>query len=164
MADEREIEETFWSELKGSPFIMLGVEGTRDGATQPMAVQFEAQDRDAGLLWIFTAKDHDLTRAMGQSNRAIASFAAKGHDVFASLRGTLEIANDRATIDRLWSPMVAEWYEGKDDPKMALIRFDVEDAKIWQSTVEGFVRPAINKLLGRKPEAGAKEHVAEVSF
>ena len=164
MADEREIEEKFWSELKGSPFIMLGVEGTRDGATQPMTANFEDQDCAAGRLWIFTATDHDLTRAMGQSNRAIASFAAKGHDVFASLRGTLEIANDRATIDRLWSPMVAEWYEGKDDPKMALIRFDVEDAKIWQSTVEGFVRPAINKLLGRKPEAGAKEHVAEVEF
>ena len=164
MADDQEIMEQFWKALKHSPFIMLGVEGTRDGATQPMTANFEDQDCAAGRLWIFTAKDHDLTRAMGQSNRAIASFAAKGHDVFASLRGTLEMANDRATIDRLWSPMVAEWYEGKDDPKMALIRFDVEDAKIWQSTVEGFVRPAVNKLLGRKPEAGAKEHVAEVSF
>jgi general stress protein 26 len=164
MTDEREIEEKFWSELKGSPFIMLGVEGTRDGATQPMTVMFEDQDRDAGLLWIFTAKDHDLTRAMGQSNRAIGSYSAKGHDLFASLRGTLTIANDRATIDRLWNPVVAEWYEGKDDPKLSLIRFDVEDAKIWLSDVEGFLKPAFNKLLGRKPEAGMKEKVAEVSL
>jgi hypothetical protein len=43
---------------------------------------------------------------------------------------------------------------------MALIRFDIEDAKIWQSTVSGFLKPALNKLLGRKPEAGMKEHVA----
>jgi general stress protein 26 len=164
MTDDREIEEKFWSALKSSPFIMLGIEGTRDGATQPMTANFEDQDRDAGLLWIFTAKDHDLTRAMGQSNRAIASFASKGHDLFASLRGTLEIVNDRATIDRLWSPIVAEWYEGKEDPKMALVRFDVDNAKIWKSDVEGFVKPAINKLLGRKPEAGMKEKVAEVSL
>ena len=95
MVDDSEIEEKFWSELKGSPFIMLGVEGTRDGATQPMTVQFEDQDRDAGVLWIFTANDHDLTRAMGQSNRAIGSYSAKGHGLFASLRGTLEIVNDR---------------------------------------------------------------------
>ena len=47
MADDREIEEKFWSELKGSPFVMLGVEGTRDGATQPMTANFEDQDRDA---------------------------------------------------------------------------------------------------------------------
>ena len=164
MADDREIEEKFWSALKSSPFVMLGIEGTRDGATQPMTANFEDQDRDAGLLWIFTAKDHDLTRAMGQSNRAIASFASKGHDLFASLRGTLEIVNDRATIDRLWSPIVAEWYEGKEDPKMALVRFDVDNAKIWKSDVEGFLKPAINKLLGRKPEAGMKEKVAEVSL
>jgi general stress protein 26 len=164
MADDREIEEKFWSELKNSPFIMLGVEGTRDGATQPMTAIFEDEDRDAGLLWIFTANDHDLTRAMGQSNRAIGSYAAKGHDLFASLRGTLTIANDRATINRLWNPIVAEWYEGKDDPKLALIRFDVEDAKIWLRDVEGFLKPAFNKLLGRKPEAGMKKKVAEVSL
>lgn len=164
MADDREIEEKFWDELKSSPFIMLGVEGTRDGATQPMTANFEDQDRDAGILWIFTAKDHDLTRAMGRSNRAIAAYSAKGHDLFASLRGTLEIRNDRATIDRLWNPVVAEWYEGKDDPKMALLRFDVEDAKIWKSDVEGFLKPALNKLFGRKPEAGMKEKVAEVSL
>jgi general stress protein 26 len=164
MADDHEIEEKFWSELKSSPFVMLGVEGTRDGATQPMTANFEDHDRDAGVVWFFTAKDHDLTRAMGQSNRAIGSFSAKGHDLFASLRGTLEIVNDRATIDRLWSPIVAEWYKGKDDPKLALVRFDIDDAKIWKSDVEGFLEPAFNKLLGRKPEAGMKEKVAEVSL
>jgi len=164
MADDREIEEKFWSELKSSPFVMLGVEGTRGGATQPMTANFEDQDRDAGVVWFFTANDHDLTRAMDQSNRAIGAFSAKGHGLFASLRGTLEIVNDRPTIDRLWSPMVAEWYEGKDDPKMALVRFDIDDAKIWKSDVEGFLKPAFNKLLGRKPEAGMKEKVAEVSL
>ena len=164
MAETHVIEDKFWDELKHSPFIMLGVEGTRDGATQPMTANFEDQDRDNGVVWIFTANDHDLTRAMGQSNRAIGSYSAKGHDLFASLRGTLEIVNDRATIDRLWSPMVAEWYEGEDDPKMALVRFEIEDVKIWKSDVEGFLKPAFNKLLGRKPEAGMKEKVAEVSL
>jgi general stress protein 26 len=164
MADDHEIEEKFWSALKHSPFLMLGIDGARDGATQPMTANFEDQDRDAGVVWIFSAKDHDLTRAMGQTNRAIGSYSAKGHDLFASLRGTLEIVNDRATIDRLWRPIVAEWYEGKDDPKLALIRFDIEDAKIWKSDVEGFLKPAFNKLFGRKPEAGMKEKVAEVSL
>ena len=164
MADDREIENQFWDALKDSPFIMLGIEGARDGATQPMTAVFEDADRDAGLLWIFTAKDHDLTRAMGQSNRAIASYSAKGHDLFASLRGTLQIVNDTATIDRLWNPIIAEWYEGKDDPKLALVRFEVEDAKVWLSDVEGFLKPAFNKLFGRKPEAGMKEKVAEISL
>ena len=164
MADDREIEEKFWSVLKHSPFLMLGAEGARDGATQPMTAQFEDEDRDAGVLWIFTAKDHDLTRAIGQSNRAIATYAGKGHDLFASLRGTLTLTDDRTTVERLWSPIVAEWYEGKDDPKLVLIRFEVEDAKIWLSDVEGFLKPAFNKLFGRKPEAGMGDKVAEVTL
>ena len=164
MADDREIEDKFWSALESSSLMMLGIEGARDGATQPMTANFEDQDREAGLLWFFTAKDHDFIRAMGQSNKAICAYSDKGHDLFASLRGTLSLANDPATIERLWNPIVAEWYEGKDDPKLALLRFDVEDAKIWLSDLEGFLKPTLNKLLGRKPEAGMKEKVAEVSL
>lgn len=164
MADDREIEEKFWSELEASPFVMLGIEGAREGATQPMTANFENDDRAAARLWFFTAKDHDLVRAMGQSNRAIAAFSAKGHDLFASMRGTLTIANDPATIDRLWNPVVAQWYEGKDDPKLALVRLDLEDVKIWLSDAEGFLKPALNKLLGRKPESGQQDKIAEVSF
>ncbi len=164
MTDDRKIEEKFWDALEGSPFVMLGVEGERDGATRPMTVRFEQEDRASGRLYVFTAKDHDLVQALGQGNRAHATYAAKGHDVFASLRGTLTMDNDRADIDRLWSPIVAEWYDGKDDPKLALLRFDIGDAKVWISDLEGFIKPAINKLFGREPDAGAKEKVAEINY
>ena len=164
MAEDREIEEKFWSELEDSPFVMLGIEGAREGATQPMTANFDDEDRASGCVYFFTANDHDFTRAMGQSNKGIGAFSAKGHGLFASLRGTLSIANDRATIDRLWNPIVAEWYEGKDDPKMALVRFDIDDAKIWLSDVGGFLKPVLNKLMRRKPEAGMKEKVAEVEL
>lgn len=164
MADEREIEEKFWTGLKNSPFIMLGIEGARDGATQPMTAQFEDRDREAGQLWFFTANDHDLVRAIGQANRAIGAFSAKGHDLFASLRGTLTLIKDRGTIDRLWNPIVAQWYDGKEDPKLILVRFDVENAKIWLSDFSGFLKPALNKLFGRRPESGQEEKVAEISL
>ena len=164
MPDDREILDQFWGSLEDSPFVMLGLDQARGSAMQPMTAQFEDQDRDNGCVWFFTAKDHDLTRALGQDNRAIASFASKGHDLFASVRGRLILDNSRTEIDRLWNPIVAEWYEGKDDPKMALLRFELHDAKIWQSDIGGFLKPAFNKLFGRKPEAGMKEKVAEVSF
>ena len=164
MADDREILDQLWGAIEDSPFVMLGLDQARGSAMQPMTAQFEDQDRDNGCVWFFTAKDHDLTRALGQDNRAIASFASKGHDLVASLRGRLILDNSRTEIDRLWNPVVAEWYQGKDDPKMALLRFELDDAKIWQSDIGGFLKPAFNKLFGRKPEAGMKEKVAEVSF
>ena len=164
MADDREIEEKFWKALESSPFLMLGIEGERDGATQPMTAQFEDQDRASGRLWFFTAKDHDLTRALGPKGRAIAAYASKGHDLFASLRGTLVADNDRAAIDRLWNPVAAQWYDGKDDPKLLLLRFEVDDAKIWLSDAGTFLKPVLNKLLGRDEDSGADDKVAEVSL
>lgn len=162
MASDEEIKDLFWKELKASPFLMLGIEGERGGATQPMTAQFE---EEGPQLWFFTANDHDLTRALDQGDRAVAAFSSKGHDIFASLRGRLSIDNDPATIDRLWNPVVSQWYEGgKSDPKLALLRLDVEDAKLWKSDIAGFIRPAINKLFGRKPESGEEEKVAEVSL
>jgi len=164
MADDAEILQQFWGALEDSPFVMLGLDQARGSAMQPMTAQFEDQDRENGCVWFFTAKDHDLTRALGQDNLAVASFVSKGHDLFASLRGRLILDSSRPEIDRLWNPVAAQWYEGKDDPKMALLRFELDDAKIWQSDIGGFLKPAVNKLFGRQPEAGMKEKVAEVSF
>lgn len=164
MSDDREIEEQFWGALEDSPFVMLGLDEARSSAMQPMTAIFEDEDRERGCVWFFTAKDHDLTRAMGQDNGAVASFASKGHDVFASLRGRLILDNNRADVERLWNAVIAEWYDGKDDPKLALLRFELEDAKIWQSDISGFLKPAFNNLFGRKAEAGMKEKVAEVSY
>jgi len=162
MASDQEIKELFWKELKASPFLMLGIDGERGAATQPMTAYFDEEETP---LRFFTANDHDLVRALGQNDRAIAAFVSKGHDIFASLRGRLSIDNDPSAIDRLWNPVVEQWYEGgKSDPKLALLRLDVEDAKIWKSDIGGFLKPAINKLFGRKPESGQDEKVAEVSL
>ncbi len=162
MTDDADIERKFWDEFKSSPFLMLGLDGERGAATQPMTAMFEGE---AAPFWFFTAKDHDLTRALDQGDRAIAAYASKGHDIFASIRGRLSVEDNPAMIDRLWNPVVAQWYEGgKTDPKLALLRLDVEDAKLWKSDLGGFIRPALNKLFGRKPESGQEEKVAEVSL
>lgn len=141
--------------------MMLGVEGTRGGATQPMTAHF---DEGHGPFWFFTAKDHDIVKALGESGSAIATYASKGHDLYASIRGRLSIEEDKAVVERFWNPIAAQWYEGKDDPKLVMLRLEPEGAKIWLSDLGGFLKPAFNKMLGRKPEAGYEEKVAEVSL
>jgi len=76
-------------------------------------------------IWFFTAKDNDLVQQFGGNDRAIATFASRGHDLFAAVHGRLSVDTDRAVVDRLWNRFVAAWYEGgKDDPKLALLRLD----------------------------------------
>jgi general stress protein 26 len=125
-----------------------------------MTAQFE---KVGGPIWFFTANDNAIVQRLGKGDRAIATFTSKGHDLFATIHGSLRLDNDRATIDRLWNRYVAAWFEGgKDDPKLALIRLDPEKAEIWldaSSVVAG-----IKMLLGADFKEEYKDSVAKVDF
>ena len=161
MSNETEIRDRFWKELKGERTIMLGLDGKPGGGMQPMTALVE--EEDGGPLWIFTSKESDLARAIGGGKPAHASFTGKKHDLFANVTGRLSINNDKAVIDRLWNPWVAAWFEGgKDDPKLCLLRFDADHAKIWLNATP--LGAAIEWLLRRDPKESYRDKVAEVAL
>ena len=155
-----EIEAKFWKALKSDMTMMLGLDGIEDGHARPMTAQL---DGERSPIWFFTARDNAIVQKLGEGNRAIATFASKGHDIFATVHGTVSIDTNRATIDRLWNRFVAAWFEGgKDDPKLVLLRLDAEKAEIWidaSSLVAG-----IKLLLGVDPKEDYRKKVAEVTL
>ena len=160
MPTPQELEDKFWKALKSDMTMMLGLNGVEDGHTRPMTAQL---DGERGPIWFFTAKDTAIVQNLGRESRAIATFASKDHDLFATVHGRLSLDNDRATIDRLWNRFVAAWFEGgKDDPKLALLRLDADQAEIWldaSSLVSG-----IKMLLGVDPKQEYKDKVAKVAL
>ena len=90
MATPRELEEKFWSALRADRTMMLGLDGVEDGHARPMTAQLYG---DKGPIWFFTARDNALVKKLAPGNRAIATFAAKNHDLFATLHGSLSIDN-----------------------------------------------------------------------
>jgi general stress protein 26 len=160
MPSEAEIEAKFWKALKSDRTMMLALDGVDHGHARPMTAQFET---DRGPIWFFTTKENGLVRGLSEGDRAVATFAAKGHDLFATLHGRLSLDHDRATIDRLWNRFVAAWFEGgKDDPKLALLRLDADDAEIWLD--ESSFLAGIKMLLGADPKEDYKDKVAEVEL
>jgi general stress protein 26 len=160
MPTQVEFAERFWKALRSDMTMMLGLDGIEDGHARPMTAQVEG---DHGPIWFFTSKENSLVRLLGQGDRAIATFASKGNDLFATVHGRLSLDDDRAVIDRLWNRFVAAWFEGgKDDPKLALLRLDAESAEIWldaSSMVAG-----IKMLIGIDPKQDYKDKVAEVEL
>lgn len=147
MASETEtrerLEKSFWSELEDSPFMMLGLQGVDASFTRPMTAQV-----DNGKIYFFAARSEDLVKGLSQTKRAIATFAAKGHKLFASISGQLVADNDRALIDRLWNPIIASWYkEGKDDPDLVLLRLDARSADVWEASSGATLKAAALKML-----------------
>jgi general stress protein 26 len=162
MPTPQELKARFWKALKSDMTMMLGLDGVEDGHARPMTAQID--DADArSPIWFFTVKENAIVQNLGKSNRAIATFTSKGHDLFATIHGRVSLDRDRATIDRLWNRFVAAWYEGgKDDPRLALLRLDAERAEIWLDASS--LLAGIKLLLGADPKAEYKENVAKVAL
>lgn len=159
MPTPQELEQKFWKALKSDRTLMLGLDGVEDGHSRPMTAQAEDE---RSPIWFFTAKDNALVQHLGHGHRAIAAFSSKDHELFASIKGNLVLDTDRAVVDRLWNPFVAAWYEGKDDPKLALLRLDAEHAEIWLNASS--LMAGVKMLLGVDPKQDYRDKVADVDL
>jgi general stress protein 26 len=156
-----DIEKKFWKALKSDRTVMLGVAGADNSHTRPMTALL---DGDEGPIWFFGSKESALASNLvaGGHNAAVMVFAAKDHDLFASVHGSLSVETDRAIVERLWNPFVAAWYTGKDDPKMLLMRLNPSEGQIW---LDGSgVVAGIKMLLGVDPKESFKDKVAKVDL
>ncbi len=158
MTDTHDIAEKFWKSLKSDRTAMVWVEGS--AGSRPMTVLVDP-DTGKGPLWIFTSNETDLVQGLTGARRAALAFSSKGHDVFGSVDGDIAVSDDRATLDRLWNPFVAAWFEGgKDDPKLTLLRFDATEAKVW---IDGSsLLAGVKILLGVDPKTDYQDKVAEI--
>ena len=155
-----ELKDEFWKAVGSDRTMMLGLPGVDGGHARPMTGLLDGSD---GPIWFFTSTDTDLGQQVTARQGAVATFADKGHNLFACVHGTVSRDNDPAVIDRLWNSFIAAWYEGgKSDPKLVLLRFDPEEAQIWQdgsSLVAG-----IKVLLGIDPKQSYRDNVAKVDL
>lgn len=158
MTDEADIVEKFWKALKSDRTLLLGLTGVADTHARPMTAVFDGDDRST--IWIFTAKDTEIARNTGDGHVATGYFASKGHDLFATVHGMLMPSQDRSRIDALWNPFIGAWFEGKDDPKLQLLRFEPQTAEIWLN--DSSLLAGIKILLGRDPKQEYRDKVAQV--
>jgi general stress protein 26 len=158
MPTPQELEAKLWKTLESDMTVMLGLADGEDGHTRPMTAQVEGAQ---GPIWFFASRDTELVKALGEDRPAAMSVTAKGHDLFATIEGRLAIDMDREVIDRLWNRFIAAWFDGgKDDPNLALLRFDPGHAKIWENANN--VLAGIKMLLGVDPKKDYRDKVAEL--
>ncbi|SDV03223.1 General stress protein 26 [Microlunatus sagamiharensis] len=153
--DEQTIEK-----LVAKASIALVTTVAEDGAlvSRPLAVQQREFDGD---LWFFTedpSAKTDQVRANDQVNVAIEA----GHG-WLSISGTGSVVKDPAKIDELWSTGAEAWFEqGRDDPKVALLRVEARTAEYWTSNapmVVTLAKYAKAAVTGGRPDVGESKVV-----
>ena len=153
---QAELEVRLWKEIEKARYGMLGLVGRSPAQHfQPMTAFCEP---DNGQIWFFSRSDTDLARAVAEGADAMFVVQAKDQGFQACVGGRLAQQADRARIEQYWGPIVAAWYpDGKDDPRLTLLRFDLSDAQVWLSETNplafGFQIAKAN-VTGREPDVG----------
>lgn len=134
-----ELKQDLWHKMADSPYVMVGL---MDGDHHiPLTAQLDKDQVDT--LFFFIGKDNRLAKG----GHGMVQFVSKGHDYFACLSGNARTDNDRALIDKLWDKQVEAWFpEGKEDPNLALLRFDIESAELWETDIS--VTGRVKMLFG----------------
>ncbi|MGB3723859.1 MAG: pyridoxamine 5'-phosphate oxidase family protein [Pacificimonas sp.] len=163
MTTARDFKADFWKHLDDSAFVMLSLPAIDGGHSQPMSVQFDDDYPDQ--LYFFTSSDSGWVKGLRETNRALVNHVAKGHDFFSSIHGMIAIDNDPAKIDKFWSPVVAAWFEqGREDPKVTLLRMDLGRAEFWEAGTGSFLKEMASAIFNETAHEEAKKHHIETRF
>jgi general stress protein 26 len=118
--------------IEGIDFAMLTTV-CDDGSlrSRPMSTQ---QFEFDGSLWFFTYSDTAKVAEVEHDRQVNVSYADPSDQKYVSVSGRATLIDDRAKIKELWNPVHKAWFpEGPDDPRLALLKVDVDKAEYWDS-------------------------------
>ncbi|KHK90561.1 general stress protein [Novosphingobium malaysiense] len=153
---DSDVRETFWKAFAASPFIMMQLEGARHHA-EPMTAQLDKSAHHA--IWFFCKRDNRIA----SGGKAVGQVMTKGHDVFACIDGTLVEETDAGLRNQHWSNAVEAWFpDGKSDPSVMMLRFDIADGEVWTSDMG--LKGAYKLVSGKKihPDEAGEHAVGPV--
>lgn len=100
---------------------------------RPMAVAHVDSD---GTMWFMTSIDAPKLVEIGADPNVLVCL--QGGFRFATVNGLVEVVRDRRKIDELWKDTFRVWFDGKEDPKLVLLRLVPNTGEYWdQSGVRG---------------------------
>jgi len=88
---------------------------------------------EGGRVSFLVDRTADWAEALGATTPVHLSVSDVRENTYLSLQGRATVTPDRATIDRLWNPAAAAFFDGKDDPSVAALHFDVSTGEYWDS-------------------------------
>jgi general stress protein 26 len=89
----------------------------------------DVQDHRLSFL---VSRQADWVEAIAESKALVhVTVSDDTHTTYLSLNGGAMVVTDPAEIVRLWSPAARAWFDGPDDPDLAVVHFDVSDGEYW---------------------------------
>jgi general stress protein 26 len=88
---------------------------------------------EEGVLWFFVTSDGSLALDIESNPRVSATYSDTRRGVYVSLSGYARLSYDPERIFALWDERVEAWFsQGPLDPRLSLLRVDVDHAEYWE--------------------------------
>jgi general stress protein 26 len=133
-----------------SCFFCTNIKSHEPFATRPMSVQ---KFDDDGTLWFLSAIDSHKNQHLQDDPFVQLLFQGSAHSDFLSLYGECTVSQDKGKIAELWEPILKTWFtEGKDDPRITVIRFEPLHGYYWDTKhaqVVAFAKQMIGAAIGK---------------
>lgn len=125
----QEHKQKIWHLIKEMKNGMLTTLHGSELRSRPM---YLVQDDYDGKLWFFTDLDSEKVFEVEEDNDVCVSFSDPGEHIYVSLTGVGRVSKDKALIERLWNPFIAEWFpQGKESPNIGLLEIKVQKGEHW---------------------------------
>jgi len=147
--------------LEKTPVAMT-VTTDADGSVRvrPLTTQ---RAEEPGVLWFFVPRSGGVADDVDGRPEVILIYAEPGDNAYVALAGRARVVVDPAKAKELWSPIAGAWFTGgPDDPRLGLLRVELERGEAWEST-EGKVLEYLRiarAALTRTPPDHSHDHFA----
>ena len=146
--------------IKDIKFAMLTSEDGPHLRARPMVA---AQKDFEGTLYFYTHASAHKVDEVGAPERVGVSYADPDHQNYVSLSGNAQVVRDKAEIEAHWGEAMRTWFpKGVDDPDIAILKVDVEQAEYWDAPnstmvhLYGYLKAV---ATGSSPHPGGNEKV-----
>lgn len=119
-------------------------------------------DEDITAIWFACQKDSQVVAEISVDPRVYLGYTNHTGSEWASINGRASIVEDRAKIRALWSPAWKNWFDGPEDPNIALIKVDAQEAEYWDSGSRAvmLLKMAVAAVTGAKLPDGEHNRVS----
>ncbi len=117
-----------------------------DGTLYSCPMTFQERD-EQGNMWFFLEKDSETASNLQSNVNLSLAFSCPEKNTFVAITGVGQLIEDPVMVAKLWKEELKAWFpQGKNDPKLALLRVDPQKGQYWDSpsstleTVVGYVK------------------------
>ena len=125
--------------------------------TRPMSVQKVC---DQGNFWFLSPSDSDKNQEIAADPRVQLFFLNTSKYEFLTVYGKATVSRDRQKIDEFWSDIAKTWFpEGKDDPRVTVIKVTPEDGFYWDTKdgkLVSMIKIVASAVTGKTLEEGVE--------